>query len=56
MNSPPIPLEYGDNRLTGIECNGKGITYIERSVKGYDYAFVTVKPGAEYSLIIDYEL
>jgi hypothetical protein len=51
-----VPLEYGDNRLTGIECNGEGIKYIKRSVKGYSYAFVTVKPGAEYSLIIDYTL
>lgn len=49
-----VPLEYGNNRITGIECNGKEVKYIERSVKGYDYAFVTVKPGAEYSLIIDY--
>jgi hypothetical protein len=56
MNSPPIPLKYGGNRLTGIECNGEEVKYIERSVKGYGYAFVTVKPGAEYSLIIDYAL
>jgi hypothetical protein len=51
-----VPLEYGDNRLTGIECNGEEVKYIKRSVKGYGYAFVTVKPGAEYSLIIDYAL
>lgn len=49
-----VPLEYRNNRITGIECNGEEVKYIERSVKGYDYAFVTVKPGAEYSLIIDY--
>jgi hypothetical protein len=51
-----VPLEYGDNRITGIECNSEKVRYIERSVKGYDYAFITVKPGADYSLIIDYEL
>jgi hypothetical protein len=49
-----IPLEHGNNRITRIECNGEEIKYIERSVRGYNYAFVTVKPGAEYSLIIDY--
>ena len=51
-----VPLEYGDNRITEIECNGEKVRYIERSVKGYDYAFVTVKPGEKYSLIIDYAL
>ncbi len=49
-----IPLEYGDNRLTGIECNNKEVKYIIRSVKGYGYAFVTVKPAAEYSWVVDY--
>jgi hypothetical protein len=49
-----IRLEHGNNRITRIECNGEEIKYIERSVKGYNYAFVTVKPGAEYSLKIDY--
>ncbi len=49
-----VPLEQGNNRISRIECNGEEIKYIERSVKGYKYAFVTVKPGAEYSLLIDY--
>ena len=49
-----VPLKHGNNRLKVIECNGNEIKYIERSVKGYYYAFVTVKPGAEYSLVIDY--
>ncbi len=49
-----VPLEYGGNRLMGIECNSAEVKYIKRTVKGYDYAFVTVKPGAEYSWVIDY--
>lgn len=51
-----IPLDHLGKKLTGIECNSKVITYIERSVKGNRYAFVTVEPGEEYSLIIDYTL
>jgi hypothetical protein len=49
-----VPLVHGNNRISSIKCNGEEINYIERSVKGYNYAFVTVKPGAEYSLLIDY--
>ena len=51
-----IPMDHKGKKLTGIECNSKVITYIERSVKGNGYAFVTVEPGEEYSLIIDYTL
>jgi hypothetical protein len=51
-----VPMDHKGKKLTGIECNSKVITYIERSVKGNGYAFVTVEPGEEYSLIIDYTL
>jgi hypothetical protein len=51
-----VPLNHGNNRIKSIECNGEEIKYIERSVKGYNYAFVTVKPGTEYSFVTDYGL
>jgi hypothetical protein len=51
-----IPMDHMDKKLTEIECNGQVKTYMEKSVKGYDYAFVTVEPGADYSLIIEYAL
>jgi hypothetical protein len=47
-----IPLLYRDKKLMGIECNGEEVAYKKRSVKGYDYAFLTVQPGADYSFKI----
>ncbi len=47
-----IPLLYRDKKLMGIECNGEEVAYAKRSVKGYDYAFLTVQPGADYSFKI----
>ena len=51
-----VPQKYGINKLRGIKCNGKEVEFIKRSVKGTGYAFMTVKPGKEYSLIINYAL
>ena len=50
-----IPLNYRENPLKSIECNGKEVTYTKRSVRGYDYALLAVKPGADYSFKIAFD-
>ena len=50
-----IPLNYRHNVLKSIECNGKEVTYAKRSVRGYDYAFLTVEPGEDYSFKIAFD-
>jgi hypothetical protein len=49
-----VPFKYNDKRITDITRNGKSVTFIIRSVKGSDYAFLTVEPGANYSILINY--
>jgi hypothetical protein len=49
-----VPFKYRDKRITEITRNGKDVTFIIRSVKGTDYAFLTVEPGANYSILINY--
>ena len=50
-----IPFNYRHNVLKSIECNGKEAAYTKRSVRGYDYAFLTVEPGANYSFKIAFD-
>ena len=49
-----VPYRYGDKKIDGISCDEKGISFIVRSVRGTDYAFVTVKPGENYSILVNY--
>jgi len=50
-----IPFNCRGNALKSIECNGKEVTYTKRSVRGYDYAFLTVEPGADYTFKIAFD-
>lgn len=50
-----VPLKHRDNKVRVIECNGEEVTYIIRSVKGYDYAFLIVEPGKDYSFRIAFD-
>lgn len=49
-----IPYKYGNLKINGITLNGKDTRFINKSVKGSDYAFITVKPGVNYSFIVTY--
>ncbi len=49
-----VPYRYEDKKVDGISCNEKGISFIIRSVRGKDYAFLTVKPGENYSILVNY--
>jgi hypothetical protein len=50
-----IPLNYRHSVLKSIECNGDEVKYTKRSVRGYDYAFLTVEPGEDYSFKIAFD-
>jgi hypothetical protein len=49
-----VPSMYRDKKIKSITGNGKDFPFIKRSVKGSDYAFVTVEPGINYSIIVNY--
>ena len=49
-----IPANHGDKEITGISKDNKDIQFAIRSVKGSEYAFVTVKAGANYSFLVSY--
>ena len=51
-----VPFRYNDREIGRISCNGKDAEFIHRSVKGTDYAFLTVTPGAVYSISVNYVL
>lgn len=48
-----LPQSIGYTRQ-GVPLNGKDTRFINKSVKGSDYAFITVKPGVNYSFIVTY--
>jgi hypothetical protein len=50
-----IPLIYRHSVLKSIECNGDEVKYTKGSVRGYDYAFLTVEPGEDYSIKIAFD-
>jgi hypothetical protein len=49
-----VPVKYEDLRIKGITINGNNTRFITRSVKGSDYAFITVESGINYSIIVNY--
>ena len=51
-----LPSKYGKLKIKRITRDGQDQTLIIRSVNGYDYAFVTVRPGVEYDFIAAYNL
>jgi len=50
-----IPFNYRENAIKSIECNGNEVAYAKRSVRGNDYAFLTVKPGTDYSFKVAFD-
>jgi hypothetical protein len=49
-----VPYRYGDNKIARITCAEKESSFIIRSVRGSEYAFVTIKPGQSYSVKVNY--
>jgi hypothetical protein len=49
-----IPHNFGNRRIKGISKNGNDASFIVREIKGSVYALLTVKPGANYSMVVNY--
>jgi hypothetical protein len=49
-----VPYRHGDNKIARITCAEKESSFIIRSVRGSEYAFVTIKPGQSYSVKVNY--
>jgi hypothetical protein len=49
-----VPLKHGDKKIKSITKNNKDNPFTIKSVKGSDYAFLTVEPGGNYSILVNY--
>ncbi len=49
-----VPFNYGEKKITRITRNGGDLPFITKSIKGSVYAFATVQPGENYSIVVDY--
>jgi hypothetical protein len=49
-----VPFKYGNMKIKKISQNGKDTPYAIKQVKGSDFAFLTVAPGANYSVHVDF--
>lgn len=51
-----VPFNFGDKKIRGVISNGKVTPFSVRQVRGSEYAFLTVIPGAKYSILVNYGL
>ena len=49
-----LPVESGDKTVSAVNINGQSRSFYLRSVKGQEYAFVTVTPGVDYEISVMY--
>jgi hypothetical protein len=49
-----IPYSYNGKKITEIISNGVPQSYTINTVKGFEYAWVTIKPGARYMIEVSY--
>ena len=49
-----VPFKYGNKKISRITQNGEDASFIIRSAKGKNYAFLTVEPGTNYSILVNY--
>ena len=49
-----VPFTYRNKKIARITCDEKEAPFIIRSVKGHNYAMVTVRPGYDYSFKVNY--
>ena len=50
-----VPETYGSKKIKGITSNGKVQSFMQRTVKGHNYAFVSVEPGKNYNIVVNYK-
>ncbi|MEO7394056.1 MAG: hypothetical protein ABIU11_03890 [Chitinophagaceae bacterium] len=49
-----IPYLFNGKKISEITKDGRKQSYTVKQVKGFDYAFLTIKPGAAYSMVVKY--
>jgi hypothetical protein len=49
-----IPNAYNGKEISEIVSNETSLSYAIKSVKGFDYAWVTIKPGSTYNIEVSY--
>jgi hypothetical protein len=49
-----LPNDFGNKTIQGILKNNNEASFIVREVKGSAYAFLSVEPGTDYSIIVTY--
>ena len=49
-----VPFIYKGNKISKITSNGVTQSYSVKLIKGFDYALITIRPGVNYNIIIDY--
>lgn len=50
-----VPFSYGKEKISNISVNGKLQPVFVKTIKGFDYTMITVKPGADYKIEISYK-
>jgi hypothetical protein len=49
-----IPFNFDGNKVSNITVNGEEQTYSIKSMKGYEYVWLTVEPGRNYQVEVEY--
>lgn len=49
-----IPLVYDGKKINGITSNDMNQTYLVRTIKGREYALLTIRPGASHHIAVSY--
>ena len=49
-----VPYIYNGKKIGKITSNGLTQSYSIELIKGLEYAWLTIKPGSDYSIVIDY--
>ena len=49
-----IPYSFDAKKINEITINGIKQAYLVKHVKGFDYAFITIKPGSVYRVVVTY--
>jgi hypothetical protein len=49
-----IPANFNSKKIREIKTDGKNTTYTIKSVKGIDYAFVSIEGGKNSNFVVSY--
>ena len=49
-----VPYHIQGKRIKGVSVNGKQVAMHNEMIKGYEYVFVSVKPGSSYRVAVEY--